>query len=406
MKATIKVLGIVLVSGKKEEWMPLVQDRCKAAVPFFGKYRIIDFVLSNCLNSGIRQIHVVVQHKFASLLKHIRDGWSLYSSHLGEYIDVYPPQQRRGEFFYEGTADSVYQNLFSIEEQNPDYVLTLSGDHLYQMDYRELLEFHRQKKAELTIASIPVPQEKAHQFGILHCDSDRRILDFQEKPKDIQQSSSGSIWASMGIYVFSTGFLKEIFYHAEQEKRIFQEFGRDMIPEQIKKGRVYSYPFVDSKGKARYWRTLNTIEEYYESNQDILKQACEINLWNKDWPFRTYQSQSSPTQILNNMDIPTDFSGIESSSVSGGGKIEGKVKNSILGTNVSIGKGAEVLDSILFENVQVLPNTKVSRAIVDKHTIIDQTLSPETVGNCKNSILRNNLVIVGKQSLDYGEFLE
>ncbi len=393
----MKVLAIILSGGKRKELMPLVEDRSKSAVPFFGKYRVIDFILSNCLNSGIRQINVVIQHRFGSLLKHIRDGWSVYSSSMGEYIDVYPPQQRRGDHLYSGTADSVYQNLFSIENENPDYVLTLSGDHIYKMDYRDLIRFHIEKEADITIGSVPIPVTKSNLYGVMTCDSDSRVIRFEEKPEKFAQHTDDTCLASMGLYVFSTQVLKDIFKGSEGDQKEFKEFGRDIIPNMVSMSRVFSYPFVDENGHGRYWNFLRTLREYYQGNMDILNGLCEINLYDPSWPFRTYQSQSSPTRTFSG-DHSENL--IVNSAVSGGGIIEGRVYNSILGTNVTIEQDAVVEDSILFDNVHVKKGAKVTKAIIDKKITVPDgcVLNSDDHRGWAEYTLTDDIIVLGKNA--------
>lgn len=392
----MKALALILAGGKRKELMPLVDDRHKAAVPFFGKYRVIDFVLSNCLNSGIRQCNVVVQHKFASLQKHIRDGWSIFSSAVGEYIDVYPPQQRRGEHWYTGPADSVYQNLFSITNENPDCVLTLSGDHIYKMDYSDIINYHFEKKADLTIASIPVPISDSRLYGVMSVDNNNRVVDFQEKPENFSCDENLCL-ASMAVYVFSTQLLKDIFEKSEKDKKEYQDFGRDIIPHIIDDHKVYAYPFIDAKGNPKTWRVLRTLKEYYEVNMAILNGKTDINIVDPQWPFRTYQSQSSPTRTFAG---DNDENLIEHSAVSGGGVIEGKVINSILGTNVTIEKGAIVKDSIIFENVKVKKDAKITKAIIDKGLTINENtvLNHENHSGWSEYTITDDIIVLGKKA--------
>lgn len=394
----MKILAIILAGGKRKELMPLVEDRCKAAVPFFGKYRVIDFILSNCLNSGIRQINVVVQYRFGSLQKHIRDGWNVYSTAVGEYIDVYPPQQKHGEKWYNGTADSVYQNLFSIENENPDYVLTLSGDHIYKMDYRALIDYHIKKKADLTIATVPIPASKSKNFGVMEVNADNQVIHFEEKPEEFIYCEEGNCLASMGLYVFTTQVLKDIFHSSNYQKQ-FQDFGRDIIPKMIIEKRVFAYPFVDQNGKKEYWNFLRTLKEYYDGNMDILNDKSEIELYDPKWPFRTFQNQSSPTRTFSG---PSSSNLIVNTAISDGGLIEGKVTNSILGTNITIEPEAEVVDSILFDNVYVKKGAKVTKAIIDKGITIPANCvlnADQHAGWKECTVTDDNIIVLGKNAI-------
>ncbi len=389
----MKILAVILAGGKRQELMPLVEDRCKAAVPFFGKYRVIDFVLSNCLNSEIRRVNVIVQHKFNSLQKHIRDGWSIYASTIGEYIDVYPPQQRHGESWYMGSADAVFQNIFAIEQENPEYVLIVSGEHIYRMDYRELIQQHIKNKADLTIATIPIPVSKSIDFGIMKFDQDYRVNYFVEKPQDYKDKSD-KCWASMGMYIFSTDVLKKFFRQTESPKKSL-DFGKDIIPAMISEYKVFAYPFVDDEGKARYWNFLRGMQEYYEGNMDLLYGRCEVHLYDSSWPYRTFQSQSPPTRTFSSENL------IVHSAISSRGLIEGKVINSILGTNVTVENGAEVRDSILFDNVHIKRGAKLSKTIIDKGTIVpaDWLLSAENhSGWSECTVTDGNIVVLGKKA--------
>ena len=391
----MKVLAIILAGGKRKELMPLVEDRCKAAVPFLGKYRVIDFVLSNCLNSQIRQINVVIQHRFGSLLKHIRDGWNVYSTTIGEYIDVYPPQQRHGEHWYSGSADAVYQNMFSIENENPDYVLTLSGDHIYKMNYQDLIRFHIEKKAHLTIASVNIPINKAKDFGVMTVDKDYLVTSFEEKPNQIMLKADNCM-ISMGLYVFSAQVLKDIFSKPNKEKG-YIEFGRDIIPELVSSKRVYSYPFQNGNNANCYWNFLRNLKEYYNGNMDILNGKCGINIFDTNWPFRTYQSQSIPTRILSS---GNSNSLVVNSLISGGGLIEGKVVNSILGTNVTVEPNAEIRDSILFDNIHVKKGAKITKAIIDKGIEIpnDCELDYNSHKYWDEFTLADDIIVLGKNA--------
>ncbi|MDH4129731.1 MAG: sugar phosphate nucleotidyltransferase, partial [Spirochaetota bacterium] len=344
----MKVLAIILAGGKGTRLYPLVEKRCKPAVPFGGKYRIIDFTLSNCINSGIRQINVMVQYLSDSLQKHIRDGWNILSPALDEYIDVYPPQQRHSERWYQGTADAIFQNLFTIERVNPDYILVLAGDHIYKMDYREIINYHIKNHADLTIATIPTPIEESSGFGVIEIDSNNRIIGFEEKPKSPKPipNNPKMALASMGIYVFS----REVLFHhliLDADSSSSHDFGKDIIPKMVSNNPVYSFAHQYPDGKPRYWRDVGTLKSYYDSNMDLLNENCEFELFHENWKFRTCQTQSSPNLV-----------GIEANSseflinsiVTGGAYIRGKVKNCIMSPEVIIGKDAEVSNSILFNS--------------------------------------------------------
>ncbi len=364
----MKVLAIILAGGKGTRLEPLVTERCKPAVPFGGKYRIIDFVLSNCLNSGIRCINVMVQYKSDSLQKHIRDGWSILSPSLGEYIDVYPPQQRRGEKWYAGTADAIFQNFFSIESEKPDIVLVLSGDHIYRMDYREMIEYHIEKQADLSIACLPVPKEDGSRFGVMETEEDDRIVGFEEKPanpKTIPGRDSHCM-ASMGIYVFSLEVLKkELNLNAREDDS--HDFAKDIIPNMIPEYKVFAFPFTDANNNTKYWKDVGTIGSYFQANLDLLNVDSGIDLYDKNWKFRTFQAQASPSRIIAQ---GSTFGMVINSILGGSNTILGTVKNSIIGPNVFVDEEVEIKDSILFGDSRILNGAKIKRAIVDKHVTV------------------------------------
>lgn len=361
----MKVLAIILAGGKGTRLKTLVKDRCKPAVPFAGKYRIIDFVLSNCVNSDIRQIITVVQYKSDSLHKHIRDGWDKLSTFMGEYIDVSPPQQRVGERWFEGTADAIYQNLFTIENEKPDYVLILSGDHIYKMNYNEMINYHKEKGSNLTIATIPVPIDEGDQFGILKVDKEQKIIEFKEKPKkpDPMPNFPDKCLANMGVYVFSTEYLTKYLLEDAQSTESSHDFGKNIIPKMIDESTVYSFPFMDENGEPLYWKDVGTVGAYFQAHMDLLDSELSFKLSDPSWKIRTYQAQSSPARIIDNGEI-------HNSLFDGGSVIKGKVNNSVLGSNIHIEEGANVEESIIFNKVSIGKNAKIKRAIIDKYVDI------------------------------------
>ncbi len=359
-----KVLAIILAGGKRQELKPLIKERCKAAVPFFGKFRVIDFLLSNCVNSGIRQINVMVQYKYNSLQKHIRDGWSFLRPEFGQYVDVYPPQQLHGDNWYLGTANAVYQNLYTIKNENPEYVLLLAGDHIYKMDYNKLIDFHYDHNADVTLASVPVPIEDANRFGNLVTDEENRIIEFHEKPEHPVESKlyNDQVIASMGVYVFKTNVLKDII-KSRSGQHGEHEIGRYIIPLLVEQGRAYSWMFVDEQNNPQYWNPLHSMEEYYRGNMDFMSDTPPFDISDNNWPFRTLQIQNPPSKIITQNDIKGE---VIDSVIYNGNIIKGKVKNSIIGNNVIIEKGAEVIDSILLNEIHVGKGAKIINAIVDQ----------------------------------------
>lgn len=365
-------MAIILAGGKGTRLYPLTEDRCKPAVPFGGKYRIIDFALANCINSGIRQINVMVQYLSDSLQKHIRDGWDILSPALNEYIDVYPPQQLHSETWYQGTADAIFQNMFSIERTNPDYIVVLAGDHIYRMNYREMVEYHIEKKADLTIATIPVTLEEGRAFGIMQVDSDNRITGFQEKP-DNPQAMPGNpnmALASMGIYVFS----KDVLMHhliLDADSASSHDFGKDIIPRMVENNPVYSFAHQNLDGTAKYWKDVGTIKAFYDANMDLLLKDSPFELFCEEWKFRTNQTQSAPSLI----GIDNNNSYYINSLVAGGAIINGQVKNSILSPGVIIEKDTVIENSIIFNDCHIKKGAKIKNAIIDKGNIIEEGLS-------------------------------
>ncbi|HQP91533.1 MAG TPA: glucose-1-phosphate adenylyltransferase, partial [Candidatus Omnitrophota bacterium] len=363
-----KVVTFILAGGKGERLFPLTKDRAKPAVPFGGIYRIIDITLSNCINSGIRRIHVLIQYKSISLQRHLRQGWNIFNSELGEYIDVIPAQQRVGSNWYQGTADAIFQNIYTIEQEKPDEVLILAGDHIYKMDYLAMLDFHRRNKADMTVAVIEMDKSMSQNFGVIETDGSKKVLGFQEKPKNPKTipSKQGMIYASMGIYVFNTSALKDELTE-DSEKISTHDFGKDVIPQMIRKKRkVVSYNFKDeNKNKSPYWRDIGTLDAYYEANMDLIQVSPIFNLYDIEWPIRTYQEQFSPAKTVFAGDENPERMGLVLDSLISGGCIVsgGRVQRSILSPNVRINSYSEVYDSILMEGVNVGRYAKIRRAI-------------------------------------------
>ena len=298
-----QTLTIILAGGTGTRLYPLTQDRAKPAVPFGGKYRIIDFTLANCLHSDLRRILVLTQYKSLSLQKHLRDGWSIFNPELGEFITSVPPQMRTGERWYSGTADSVYQNLYLLERSEADWVLILSGDHIYRMDYAAMLKYHQAHNAGLTVGCMDVPLSQANQFGIMDVDATGKIQQFEEKPANPapMPSDPNQALASMGIYVFSMELLLEVLHADAANENSNHDFGKDIIPKLIETENVYAYHFGGEEGRVtpdRYWRDVGTLDSFYEANMDLLKPVPPINLYQADWPIRTYQSQNPPARTV------------------------------------------------------------------------------------------------------------
>ena len=373
------VLTIILAGGQGERLYPLTKDRAKPAVPFGGIYRIIDFTLSNCLNSGLRKIVVLTQYKSFSLDRHLRLGWNIFNNELNEYIEQIPPQQRISDQWYQGTADAVYQNIYTLEKEQPEMVMILSGDHIYKMDYRNMILFHQEKKADLTIACMDVPLDEGKRFGIIQTNEENRIVGFHEKPSvPIPSPNNPDVtFASMGIYLFNTRTLvKAIIGDAKQNTN--HDFGKNIIPEMIHSKRVYAYPFTDENNNGlNYWRDIGTLDAYWQANMDLVQESPEFNIYDKDWPIRTYKAQYPPAKTVFNKnlaDARTDM--ILNSIVSGGCIISGaKVERCVLSPDIRVGSNSEIYDSIIMESVRIGQNVKIRKAIIDKSVNIPDNMN-------------------------------
>ena len=367
------VLAVILAGGKGARLEPLTRDRAKPAVPFGGAYRIIDFTLSNCLNSGVRKTLVLTQYKAMSLDRHINLGWQSYlCRELGEFIDVVPPQQRIDEHWYQGTADAVYQNIYTIEKERPRYVVILAGDHIYKMNYAKLVERHKETNADLTIGTLRVPlPTAAGQFGVAEVDTESRVVSFEEKPqrpKSIPGDPEHAL-ASMGIYVFTGRFLFEQLCLDATRHGSHHDFGHDLIPSLISTHRVFAFPFRDENRKQEaYWRNVGTLDAYYETNMDLISVDPQLNMYDRDWPIRTYQPNLPPPKFVFAEQGPAARRGEALDSIICQGCIVsgGQVTRSIVGSDSRINSYAQVEDSILFEGVDVGRHAKIRRAIIDK----------------------------------------
>ena len=372
--AMANIFTMVLAGGKGERLQPLTEHRAKPAVPFGGKYRIIDFTLSNCLNSGLRKVAVLIQYKSHSLDRHIRSGWNIFNAELGEFIASIPPQQRISEEWYQGTADAVYQNLFLLDTEQPDYVLILAGDHIYKMDYMEMLHWLIAKNADAVVGAIDIPIEEAHRFGVIHVDEDLRITDFIEKsahPPSIPNDPTHA-FASMGIYLFRTNVLRE-YLIADAQVVGSHDFGKNIIPNMIRDRRVYAYKFIDANKKdVKYWRDIGTLDAYWEANLDLVAVDPLFNLYDQHWPIRTYQGQFPPAKFVFAQDYQGGRMGVALDSIVCGGCIfsGGRVQNSVLSPNVRVQDNADVRESIVMENVVIGAHSRIRRAIIDKDVII------------------------------------
>lgn len=372
-----RVMVMLMAGGKGQRLDPLTRHRAKPAVPFGGIYRLIDFTLSNCINSGFRHLDVLVQYKCLSLNRHLREGWNFLSPELGEYIEAIPPQQRVGDHLYLGTADAVYQNLFMIEKDKHDQVLILSADHVYKMDYRHLLDYHVDREADLTVSAVEVPVEQAAGAGILEVDDAHRIVGFQEKPakpKCLPHRPS-ACFASMGVYVFRTDYLIRVIEEDAADPRSSHDFGRDILPKLIGQAQLFAFGFIDENRKeSPYWRDVGTIEAFWAANMDLVSIDPVFNLYDVNWPVRTATPCLPPPKFV----FAQEWSGGRigqalDSLVSPGCIISGgRVQNSVLSPSVRVNSYAHVTDSILFENVNVGRHARIKRAIIDKDVNIPE----------------------------------
>lgn len=378
-------LTILLAGGVGSRLAPLTSHRAKPAVPFGGKYRIIDFALSNCYYSNLRQILVLTQYKSHSLQKHLRDGWSIFNPGLGEYITPVPPQMRTGDSWYEGTADAIYQNLFLLRRSNAKNVVILSGDHIYRMDYSDMIREHEQAGAAATVACMKVPVAEARAFGVMDVDQTGRIIDFAEKPANppCVPGDPENALASMGIYVFDREYLCDVLEADYANKDSTRDFGHDILPKEIHRQTIHAYDFSQQAPKSSndvYWRDVGTIDALYEANMDLLKPRPPLDLFHKNWTVRTVARQAAPARLVPGTGGRP--SSVNNSIVTNGVLVAGaNVTNSIIGQQCQVHEAASVEGSILFDHVQVGPGARLRNCIVDKHVKIpantDIGFSPE-----------------------------
>jgi glucose-1-phosphate adenylyltransferase len=396
------VVVMVLAGGVGERLFPLTKERAKPAVYFGGPYRIIDFTLSNCLNSGLRKIFIALQYKSLSLTRHLRFGWSIVADELGEFVEVLHPQKRVGEHWYLGTADAVYQNLYSIQREEPRHLIVLSGDHVYKMDYARMLRFHLDRGAGATLAVIEVPSEETHRFGVMQVDEQDRLTGFLEKPKDLPAGQQ--YLASMGIYIFDMDVLVPAL---EEDARgtTSHDFGKDIIPSLIAKIPVYAYRFTDENKKAaKYWRDIGTLDAYYEANMDLCHVNPEFNLYDPEWPVRTHQVQAPPAKFV--FADEGRRSGLALDSlISAGCIISGStIRASVLCPNVRVHSFCSVEESILMPGVRVGRHARVRRTIVDRDVFIPRGAMigcNEAEDRRRHTVSDRGIVVVTKDDEPY-----
>ncbi|MDE1175944.1 MAG: glucose-1-phosphate adenylyltransferase [Edaphobacter sp.] len=363
-------LGVLLAGGAGERLFPLTRDRAKPAVPFAGQYRIIDITLSNCINSDLRRVYILTQYKALSLNRHIREGWSsVVGSELGEFIEILPPMQRVSKSWYQGTADAVYQNIYSIGSEQPRYVIILSGDHIYKMNYALMLEQHIQSKADVTLATLPVAPTEVAAFGVVEVSRNGEVTGFIEKPKETSVRSPFNpdmVDVSMGIYIFNTDVLLPELVKDAEDPQSKHDFGHNILPNLLGRFKMMAYNFVDeNKQKALYWRDVGTLEAYYEANMDIASVSPTFNLYDKSWPMRTRPYQYPPAKFVFGEPGRTGM-GINS-IVSAGSIISGAViRNSVLSQDVRVNSYADVDSSIIFSHVNIGRHCRIRHAIIDR----------------------------------------
>ena len=374
------ILAILLAGGAGERLSPLTLNTAKPAVPFGGVYRIIDFTLSNCINSGIRRVFILTQYKSLELTRHVREGWNILSGELGEFVEVIPPMKRIHDDWYLGTADAVYQNIESILVEAPEQTLILSGDHIYKMDFREMAAWHERQGADITLATIQIPPTDASRFGVVDIGEDYRVRGFEEKPQHGAPCRSAfnpeMVSASMGIYIFNTAVLHQALIEDAADPESSHDFGKDILPKWTARAKVLAYDFRDLNRKVvRYWRDVGTLDAYYEANLDLVGVTPEFNLYDKHWPMRTRLEQQAPAKFIfaeegGRMGIALDSIVSSGCIVSGG-----RVTRSILFRGVRVNSFCEVDSCILLPNCEIGRHSRLRRAIVGQDVVLPESSS-------------------------------
>ena len=367
-RLTSGTLAVVMAGGRGERLRDLTAHRCKPATPFGGKFRIVDFVLSNCVNSGIRQIAILTQYKAQSLIQHVQQGWSYLRGEFGEFVEVVPAQQQTGENWYRGTADALYQNLDLILSHRPKHVLVLAGDHIYKMDYGPMIAYHVEKGADITVGVVVLPARESRSFGVLTATEWNRVTKFAEKPAqpDTLPNRPDSILASMGIYVFNTRLLEKLLIEDAADSTSAHDFGKNVIPSAIGTRQVFAYPFQDVKTRAQsYWRDVGTIDAFYEANVELVHVNPELNIYDSEWPIWTYQVHSPPAKFVLDEDGRRGMA--VNSMVSGGCIISGAiVRGSLLFSDVRVDERSVVEDAVILPRVEIGKTCHIRRAIIDE----------------------------------------
>jgi len=369
-------LGVLLAGGAGERLFPLTRDRAKPAVPFGGHYRIIDITLSNCINSGLRKVFILTQYKALSLNRHIREGWSgIVAQELGEFFELLPPMQRTGANWYMGTADAVYQNIYSIGSEQPKYMIVLGGDHIYKMDYSRMMEYHQQNNADVTLATLPIPPDEVSRFGVVEVGPKGDVRGFLEKPVSTTFRSpfnANAVDASMGIYIFNTEVLLKALIADAEDPNSKHDFGHNILPNLLGKKKMVAYSFVDeNKQEALYWRDVGTLDAYYDANMDLISVSPIFNLYDKDWPIRTRVRQYPPAKFV--FGEPGRTGAAINSVITSGVIISGaQVSNSVVSQDVRVNSYSEVDASIIFSHVNIGRHCRIRRAIIDRDVQIPE----------------------------------
>ena len=369
-------LGVLLAGGAGERLFPLTRDRAKPAVPFGGHYRIIDITLSNCINSGLRKVFILTQYKALSLNRHVREGWTgIVAQELGEFFELLPPMQRTGANWYMGTADAVYQNIYSIGSEQPKYMIILSADHIYKMDYSRMLEYHKETKSECTLAVLPISPDEVSRFGVVEVGASGEITGFLEKPATTTVRSPfnpNTVDASMGIYIFNTEVLLKALIADAEDPDSKHDFGHNILPNMLGKKKMMAYSFVDeNKKEALYWRDVGTLDSYYEANMDLCSVSPVFNLYDRSWPIRTRVRQYPPAKFVFGEPGRT---GMAINSIITAGVIisGGTVSNSVLSQDVRVNSYSEIDSSIIFSHVQIGRHCRIRRSIIDRDVHIPE----------------------------------
>ncbi len=396
---TKDILTFVLAGGRGERLDPLTRDRTKPAVPFGGIYRIVDFTLSNCINSGLRKICILTQYKSFSLQKHLLAGWDVVSTQLGEFIDIIPAQQQISSEWYRGTADAIYQNAHAIEDHNPELILIVAGDHVYKMDYGRLINNHIKSGADMTVACSVVPKEESPQFGVIEINKKSFLLGFEEKPQNPKTipGDKDNILTSMGIYLFNKEALLNALKRDAEDNSSQHDFGKNIIPQMLaNKKKIFVHKFINNRGEIQYWKDIGTRDAYYQANMDLVSESPSFNIYDKDWPLRTYYEPYPPSKIVGEDRTIVD------SIISGGCIIESSfVKKSVLSPNVVICKNAKVENSVIMEGVVVGPNARIKNAIIDKRVTIPEGMQigyDHEEDKKRFTLTRSGIVIVAKKA--------